>query len=657
MPSSQIGALRVTLGLDSANFETGTKRARAEATKTASSIKSSFGGISSVLTGFVAGIGVSGVLAAAKAGLEYASSLGEVAQQLGVTSNDLQIYRAVGKEVGITQEEMDVGLRKLTLSIGQAAAGSKKQAETFRELGIAVVDINGRVRTAGEVIPRLADALAKIKDPATRARIEVDLFGKTGQKLDTLLAGGSKAVNNLADAYRKFGAILTPQQIKQADEAADTLQRIKTILSAKIAGWVSDAVPQILGLVHALERLGDLPSKYPQLFRIIGLLNSGASALNPLAFGAKATGLFNSQSAPSASEVLAARNRALDAQKRLSVLASKGASNAALDDQRIRVVRLAQAASALGKAYNAAQAALGPATGATQDGPMPDAPDAKLPRTGRAAKAAKEEVDGLAKAMQDFNENLASLTSSNAGVFEDLAKGITPQPDDVLSRAMDLIDQKKSAELDAADEVARHKKEIEQNNLQELAGLYEALFTQGTKGFLQVLEQQLTRIISQLLAQLTSQLLGLGGSGGGGGLLGSLFGGGGGGGLLGSLFGGGGGFTTPAADFSGIPGIGFASGGSFRVGGTGAIDSKLIQFRATPGEMVDVRKPGNDNSRGGGTIVVQVDKSELFDVHVSSIATPIAVRHASGALSRAPGATVDFINRNHGRVLPHNRPR
>lgn len=46
---------------------------------------------------------------------------------------------------------------------------------------------------------------------------------------------------------------------------------------------------------------------------------------------------------------------------------------------------------------------------------------------------------------------------------------------------------------------------------------------------------------------------------------------------------------------------GFATGGSFRVGGPGGIDKNLIAFRATRGEMVDIRKPGQD--RGGGSPV------------------------------------------------------
>lgn len=48
--------------------------------------------------------------------------------------------------------------------------------------------------------------------------------------------------------------------------------------------------------------------------------------------------------------------------------------------------------------------------------------------------------------------------------------------------------------------------------------------------------------------------------------------------------------------FTGLPG--FASGGSFRVGGAGGTDSKLVAFRATPGERVDIRPPSLAVPRG-----------------------------------------------------------
>jgi lambda family phage tail tape measure protein len=80
------------------------------------------------------------------------------------------------------------------------------------------------------------------------------------------------------------------------------------------------------------------------------------------------------------------------------------------------------------------------------------------------------------------------------------------------------------------------------------------------------------------------------------------------GGVLGGLFGGGGssGVSMVGSVGSGLPG--FASGGDFRVGGAGGIDSQLVAFRASPGEEVYIRKPGERDPAsggGGGAVVVQ----------------------------------------------------
>lgn len=55
---------------------------------------------------------------------------------------------------------------------------------------------------------------------------------------------------------------------------------------------------------------------------------------------------------------------------------------------------------------------------------------------------------------------------------------------------------------------------------------------------------------------------------------------------------------------------GFATGGSFRVGGRGGIDQNLVAFRATRGEMVDIRKPGNDNGGNGPVHIYQTYQFE-----------------------------------------------
>jgi hypothetical protein len=94
----------------------------------------------------------------------------------------------------------------------------------------------------------------------------------------------------------------------------------------------------------------------------------------------------------------------------------------------------------------------------------------------------------------------------------------------------------------------------------------------------------------------------------------------------GSAKGGGGGFWGTVLGAMKIPG--FKTGGSFKVGGSGGADSQLMQFRATPGEMVNIRKPGQD---AGGGMVVHVNPSPYFDVQVERVAAPMAVQAAATA--------------------------
>lgn len=257
--AAQIGSLRVTLGASTANFEAGMKRARREAQTSATAIQRSLTGIKTgiggLATGLVAGLGVGAIADLAKRSLDYAASLGEVAQQLGISSEALQVYRYAASQVGVTNEQMDTSLAKLTRSAGDAAAGVKAPAEAFNKLGVNVQDVNGKVKDTDRLMREVADGLSKIEDPARRAAIEVDLFGRAGQKLDTLLAGGSKAIDDLREAAHKLGIVLSEDQIQKADETADKLAALHQVLEARIAGTVADNADSIYELAASLGTL------------------------------------------------------------------------------------------------------------------------------------------------------------------------------------------------------------------------------------------------------------------------------------------------------------------------------------------------------------------------------------------------------------------
>lgn len=240
---------------------------------------------------FVAASGVQVITDLISKGLEHASALGEQAAQLGVTTDALQEYRYAASQAGLSNDEMDQALSQLTRRIGEAANGTKAQAQAFETLGISVKDAEGKVLDAGAAIPLIAEALQKVESPAERAALLMDLFGRAGQKLEPLLADGAKGVNDLRKAAHDLGIVMDRDMIDKADEAADKMSALKQVLDAKLAIAVANNADKILALA---ERLGTLADKALNAFdaisklansplgKVIGYLNTASGYLNPV---------------------------------------------------------------------------------------------------------------------------------------------------------------------------------------------------------------------------------------------------------------------------------------------------------------------------------------------------------------------------------------
>lgn len=147
------------------------------------------------------------------------------------------------------------------------------------------------------------------------------------------------------------------------------------------------------------------------------------------------------------------------------------------------------------------------------------------------------------------------------------------------------------------------------------------------------------------LADLISQLFSrVGQSGGGGGILGGI------GNILGSVFGGGStlssnssiGAAAAGTNWNDLPK--FQNGGRFMVGGNAGIDTNLVSFRATAGEIVNIEKPGNDN---GGSSGVTVNQKITFSGAMDLATKEEAIRFADAGRQAAINA-INEANRRRG---------
>lgn len=282
---ARVGSLQAELTLESGRFNKGlsdAQRKLASSGKEFDSLGSKLGGLGKAFaaTGAVfAGSAIFGVLKdAVKSGLDYASSLGEQAQQIGVTAKALQEYRYAAGQAGLSSDEMDQALTKLTRSIGEAGSGSKTQAKAFADLGINVRDANGNLKNAGDLLPEIAEKLKGIHDPAERAAVLVDIFGKSGQKLEPLLAGGAAGLDKYRKAANDLGIVMSDALIKKADEAADKMGSLNDILQAKISIAVVENIDSITAAADAFIYLIGKISEVIRLYKNFKLLEGEIDA-------------------------------------------------------------------------------------------------------------------------------------------------------------------------------------------------------------------------------------------------------------------------------------------------------------------------------------------------------------------------------------------
>lgn len=466
-------------------------------------LNSKFASATAMAGGFLAALGVGSLIAVGKQALDYASSLGEVSQQLGVTTRDLQVYRFAATQVGIEQEEMDTALAKLSQNLGKAGLGAKAQSEAFAALGISIRDSNGNLKTAGQVIPEIADKLAAIKSPAERAAVLVTLFGRSGQKLETLLSGGRGQIDELANALERTGRILSDEQIQKADETADKFAELRKQLETDIAGVIADNADAILSLANALAslviwlgrasaKLGEWKRDYRD-WRVNNLANDPTLAGSPLQKAAQAS---------------------LAADKR---------------DRARQGLADAVALWSGGKAKPGASGTDGGEDGGT------DLPQF-LRSNGGGRGSTRSKADTKDPITELLEKNRIEITNGSLWKVDEFYKEVGIQSDGWLTEEMERIDKRFEAERDARIEAAEEAWDREQQQIDSLATIFEAGFRNGTKGIWNNFKQLGEQIIAQLLAKFV-----ISGFGGGGFNFGDS---------LGSIF----------------SGLGFAEGGSPPVG-------------------------------------------------------------------------------------------
>lgn len=266
--SGPIAKLSVHLGLETAAFEKGTKRATKEVSAFEKNMTRASGAVKTAFVGMLGAFAVDQLVTAAKDALDYAGSLGEVAKQLGVSTDALQSFRYIATQVGVEQDEMDKGLSKLTRTIGEAVTGSGKAADLFDRLGISVRDSTGQVKSAEAILPEIANAYNRLGSEAEKSALSAEVFGaKLGQKLNPALELGAQGIAGMVREAHELGLVLSKDVIDNADTASDTLTTLSNVMKLQFTAAVAGNAKEIAYLGGELINLLNTLGKVTRAFR------------------------------------------------------------------------------------------------------------------------------------------------------------------------------------------------------------------------------------------------------------------------------------------------------------------------------------------------------------------------------------------------------
>lgn len=191
----------------------------------------------------------------------YADEMLTQSTVTGMSVESLQAYSYAADLVDVSMETLTGSMAKQVKSMSNARDGSAKFADAYAKLGISVADSSGQLRDSETVYWETIDALGKISNETERDALAMQIFGKSAQELNPLIAQGSAGIAALTEEAKRMGAVLSEESIEKLGAFDDSVQRLKQGSEAaqRVMGTV--LLPQLQTLADdGVSLLGDFTS-------------------------------------------------------------------------------------------------------------------------------------------------------------------------------------------------------------------------------------------------------------------------------------------------------------------------------------------------------------------------------------------------------------
>lgn len=202
----------------------------------------------------IAGLGgaasAAGLTALAVGAASTGAELKALADASGVPIGRLEVLADMARRANVSQEDLGSGLGGLNERMRAAARGGNSDLrQVMARLGISLRDSSGQVRNAADVLPQLADAFQRVRDPALRAEAANAIFGEAGARLLPILTGGAEGLREGQRQFDRYGVSVAEnaETLAAAKKQFDDLRSTMLGFAASISTAIGTELAPILG--------------------------------------------------------------------------------------------------------------------------------------------------------------------------------------------------------------------------------------------------------------------------------------------------------------------------------------------------------------------------------------------------------------------------
>ncbi len=200
MASAAIGSVYANLGINSAEFVMGLKKAQGQLSAFGTSLKAFAG---SAAIGALTSLG----LAAVRSGAQ----IGDLAETIGVTAEQIQVYNRLAVASGTSADVMAKGLQSIA---EQSVDANSKLSKLFKANGF-----NAQAMTANEAIRTFMELIKNAKNPVEQLNAITTVLGdRVGRELVEAMREGSAGYDAAMQSMIASGELMSNAEIKRLQE-------------------------------------------------------------------------------------------------------------------------------------------------------------------------------------------------------------------------------------------------------------------------------------------------------------------------------------------------------------------------------------------------------------------------------------------------------